>query len=135
MSPAAPTHSSSRLARLIWLGLGLICVGLAIIGALLPLMPSTVFLIMAAGCFARSSTKLENWLLNHPKFGPVLRAWRSDHAIPKSAKWIACVSMTGSFIIILLTARSKPWIVVAAGLFLFACSAWIVSRPSRAKAA
>ena len=65
-----------RAARLGWLAMGWICVALGIIGALLPLMPTTIFLILAAGCFARSSPRLEAWLLDHPRVGPTLRAWR-----------------------------------------------------------
>ena len=75
----------NRLIRASWLALGLFFVGLGIIGAILPLMPTTIFLILAAGCFARSSPRLEKWLLDHKVFGPTLRAWRADGAISRRA--------------------------------------------------
>ena len=71
----------NRLSRPAWLGLGLFFVLLGFIGALLPLMPTTIFLILAAGCFARSSPRLENWLLTHPHFGHHIVAWREKGAI------------------------------------------------------
>jgi uncharacterized membrane protein YbaN (DUF454 family) len=54
--------------------LGLIFVGLGFVGAFAPLMPTTIFLILAAACFIRSSSRLEAWVLNHPRFGPTLPA-------------------------------------------------------------
>ena len=69
------------MIRLGWLALGCLFVGLGMIGAVLPLMPTTIFLILATGCFARSSPRLEAWLLNHPRFGPTLRDWRERGAI------------------------------------------------------
>lgn len=112
-----------------WLLLGLLFVALGLVGTVLPLMPTTVFLILAAGCFARSSPKLESWLLEHPKFGPTLRAWRAEHAIPRSAKIAACLGMTGGFVIFVLAAHPHlvPALIVAA--LLAGCAAWIVSRP------
>jgi uncharacterized membrane protein YbaN (DUF454 family) len=65
----------------------------------MPLMPGAVFLIIAAWCFARSSPRLEAWLLNHPTFGKTLRDWRSDGAIPRPAKMMACAGMTFGFVV------------------------------------
>jgi len=56
----------------VWAGLGLICVALAAIGVVLPLLPTVPFLLLAAFFFARSSSRLHHWLLNHPTFGPFI---------------------------------------------------------------
>lgn len=83
----------SRHGRALWLALGWFFVILGFIGALVPLMPTTIFLIFATGCFARSSPRLEAWLLDHPRFGRSLRAWRATGAIPRNAKLLAVGGM------------------------------------------
>src|SRR5690606_12798071 len=80
-----------------WLALGLMLVGLGFIGAFVPLMPTTIFLILAAACFTRSSPRLEAWLLNHLPFGPTRRAWRAGGAVPRRAKIAACLGMAVGF--------------------------------------
>ena len=66
------------MMRAIWLVLGCVMVALGVIGAFLPVMPTTIFLILAVGCFSRSSPGLEKWLLDSPTYGPSLRAWREQ---------------------------------------------------------
>jgi len=89
MSPR-PMPRRMRLVRLGWIALGWFFTGLGVIGALLPVMPTTIFLILAAACFARGSPRLERWLLDHPRFGPTLVAWRRDGAIGRRAKGMGC---------------------------------------------
>jgi uncharacterized membrane protein YbaN (DUF454 family) len=121
---------SNRIVRAGWLALGLVCVGLGVIGAILPLMPTTIFLILAAGCFARSSPRLEAWLLNHRRFGPTLRAWRADGAIPRNGKIAACCGITLGFALFMFGAHPhwKLWLPVA--VLMAGCALYIVSRPS-----
>lgn len=78
--------------RAFWIALGCLFVGLGILGALLPLMPSTVFLILAAGCFSKSSPRLHAWLLRLPYAGPLIRNYQAGLGMPLRAKWLA-VSM------------------------------------------
>ncbi len=120
---------AARLLRPVYFVLGLVCVALGIVGAFLPLMPSTIFLILAAWCFARSSRRLEAWLLQHRRFGPILRAWRDERAIPRRAKILACTGMTLGFAIFLLGAQPGPWLLAAVFLGLVACAAYVLSRP------
>jgi uncharacterized membrane protein YbaN (DUF454 family) len=126
----APKPAGRRLARGVWLALGLTCVALGFIGAVVPLMPTTVFLILAVACFARSSPRLETWLLDHPRFGPTLRAWRQERAIPRPAKIMACLGMTLGLFLFWWGAHPRwPFLLLAAGL-LGLCAAYVVSRPA-----
>lgn len=116
--------------RVIYFSLGCLMVVLGVIGAVTPLLPTTVFLIAAAACFARSSPRLEAWLLDHPRFGPTLRDWRAFGAIARPAKITACAGMTFGFIVFSLGAR--PTVPVVAGVFLLltGCAAYVLSRPT-----
>ncbi len=120
-------HAAARYG---WLALGFFFVALGAIGALLPLMPTTIFLILAAGCFARSSPRLEAWLLDHPRFGPTLRAWRRDRAIPRKAKWLACTGIAAGYAIFLATARPHWPLGVIVATAMAACALFILSRPT-----
>lgn len=117
------------LARLCWSLLGLLFVALGVIGAFAPLLPTTIFLILAAGCFARSSKRLEGWLLHHPRFGPTLRAWRSERSIPPKAKRAACAGMALGFVLFALVAHPHAWLAVTVAICLAGCAAYIVTRP------
>ena len=74
--------------------LGIGFVGLATLGAFLPLLPTTPFLLLAVGCFARSSPRLHRKLMEHPTFGPLIRDWNEHRTIPLRAKILALSSMT-----------------------------------------
>ena len=74
------------MKRLILLGIGWVCVGLAFIGVFVPGIPTTIFLIVALWAFARSSKVFHSWLLNHKKFGPILNNWQTHKVVPPRAK-------------------------------------------------
>ncbi|WAC46771.1 YbaN family protein [Asticcacaulis sp. SL142] len=133
MSADDPTNPADKYrmtpARLIWLVAGLVMVGLGIVGAFLPLMPSTIFLIMAVWCFGKSSPRLEAWLLNHPRFGPTLRNWHERKSISRPAKVMALGGMAVGYGLFYWGAR--PNIYVAAGVLvaMAACAVYVASRP------
>lgn len=123
------------LARWVWLVAGLACVALGFIGAFVPLMPTTVFLIMAAACFARSSPRLEAWLLEHPRFGPTLRAWRKEKAIPRVGKIMACLGMAVGMSLFWWGAHPHWPLLLLVGGAIGACAAYVVTRPAPSKPA
>ena len=79
--------------RVLWLLAGLLSLGTGIVGIFLPLLPTTPFVLLAAFCFSRGSTRCERWLLTHPRFGPMVRDWREYRAIPLRAKQLAWTMM------------------------------------------
>jgi len=107
---------------------GFICVALGVIGALVPLMPSTVFFICAAACFAYASPRLEAWLLSIKFIGDPVRAWRDRGAIALPAKLLATLGMSVGLLVIVLTGADVLFIAIAAGV-LALCALFIWTRP------
>ncbi|RKZ52313.1 MAG: DUF454 domain-containing protein [Candidatus Parabeggiatoa sp. nov. 2] len=73
--------------------LGFIFVGLAALGVFLPLLPTTPFLLLAAGCFAKSSEKWHQWLISNRNFGPIIKNWHNKKCISYSTKIVAISSI------------------------------------------
>ena len=90
----SPKRHPARWRRVPWLVAGGLSLALGIVGIFVPLLPTTPFVLLAAFCFSRGSTRCEHWLLNHPRFGPMVRDWRERHAIPLRAKQLAWTMMT-----------------------------------------
>lgn len=74
------------MQRIILLIIGWLAMGLATLGVILPLLPTTPFLLLAAWCFARSSPRFHHWLLHRSLFGPYLRHWQQHRALPPRTK-------------------------------------------------
>ncbi|MFB9947667.1 YbaN family protein [Rhizobium puerariae] len=115
--------------RLLFLGLGWLFVAIGVAGAFLPVLPTTPFLLLAVACFARSSPRLEAWLLEHPKFGPPLRDWREKGAIPRKAKIAAVVMMTLSYAIFWFGTSPPFWRAVLVAALMIGPAIFVVTRP------
>lgn len=116
--------------RLVYTIVGSLAVALGVIGIFLPLLPTTPFLLVAAWAFAKSSPRLENWLVSHPRLGRPLRDWRERGAIPARAKLIAIAAMSASLIYVLLVPSIPAYGKVGAAVVLGCCAAFILTRPS-----
>ncbi|CNL50443.1 DUF454 family protein [Yersinia aldovae] len=92
------------MSRWLLIALGWLAVVLATLGVVLPLLPTTPFLLLAAGCFARSSPRFQHWLLYRSWFGSYIRSWQQHRALPPGAKWKAVL-------ITLLTFSLSLWLV------------------------
>ena len=77
--------------KCLWIFLGCLFVGLGAVGAVIPGMPTTVFLVLAAACFIRSSQKLYDWLITNKTFGPYLKDYREGKGIPLRIKIVALI--------------------------------------------
>ncbi len=87
------------LKSFVFLGVGWICIGLGVLGVLLPLLPTTPFLLLASACFVRGSPRMAAWLHQHPTFGPILFHWHQNRAIEKKVKRRANYFIVSSFIL------------------------------------
>ena len=115
--------------RHLWLLAGLAFLAIGAIGIVLPLLPTTPFLLVAAYCFTQSSPRMHRWLHGHPTFGPLISNWHQYGSIDRRSKRIA-------IIVILLTpvmtvAIGVPWWALAAQiLILGAAATFVLTRPN-----
>jgi uncharacterized membrane protein YbaN (DUF454 family) len=116
--------------RWVLLACGFVFVGLAAIGTVLPVLPTTPLLIVAAACFARSSPRFYRWLLSTRAFGPMIREWRATRSIPLRAKvWaVTLIVITGGSSLALFV--DPPWAKLVMGATLSAVIVWILRRPT-----
>lgn len=117
------------MARALWLLAGWISLILGLIGIVLPLLPTTPFILLAAFCFQRGSDRLHRWLVNHPRFGPLIADWRERGAISRKAKRNAMIALVAVFGISLLL-DVAPYILLIQAIALSAVAAFILTRPS-----
>ena len=116
----------SKLSKILLATAGTISVGLGILGIFLPVMPTTIFLIIAAYCYVRSSDKLYNWLINHKILGPYISNYHRYKAMPKRAKIVA-ISMLWISIIISSYVVSKLWVSIILIIIAISVTIYILS--------
>lgn len=117
-----------RVVRALWLAFGFICLGAGIAGIVLPLVPTTPFLLLAAFAFARGSTKVHDWLVGHPRLGPPIAAWREHGAISRRVKWMSAAAIVAIFAI--SVALAVPgYVLVIQGVVLAGVATFIWTRP------
>jgi len=119
----------SRIPKPIWFTLGMFCVGMAYIGVITPGIPFSIFLVIAAYSFARSSEKMHNWIFSHKYFGPFLTNWYQYRVFPLYAKWSMVLVMSATLVF-------TYWATGNLKLFLWtfaimaAVAIWAVKYPS-----
>lgn len=127
-SPRAAVVKEMYLRRVFWFVAGVLALLLALIGIFLPLLPTAPFVLVAAACFARSSARCERWILEHPLFGPMVRDWRANRAVPLRAKQFATVMMAVSSISSALIV--PPPLGLIPGICCAAVAIWLWRLPT-----
>lgn len=132
-SPGTETAAARRHARpvrAVFIVLGTVFLGLGAIGLVLPVLPTTPFVLLAAACYLRASERLHHRLITSRTFGPTIVAWQEHGAIPPRAKAIAIALIALTFGLSVLFVVEPPLMragLVALGIVL---SVWLLRRPS-----
>lgn len=115
--------------RSLWLAAGAASLVTGIVGIFLPLLPTTPFVLLSAFCFSRGCNRCEAWMLNHPRFGPMVRDWRRNRAVPLRAKQFATLMMTiGSVWAAFTLPPPLAWLPAA---LCAAVATWLWRLPTR----
>jgi uncharacterized protein len=117
--------------RWVYLAIGWLAVAIGTVGFALPILPSTVFFLIALWAFSRGSPRFENWLLNHRLFGPTLQAWRHHRVIPAKAKLLAVACMSASLLFIIFVVADGWMLPSAVALSMVVAVAVIFRYPSQ----
>jgi uncharacterized membrane protein YbaN (DUF454 family) len=116
------------MVRIAYLALGFISLLFGAVGIVLPLLPTVPFVLLAAFFFARSSPRLERWLVDHPSFGPHISAWRTRRAISRKGKRAALACFAASALLSLFL-LPLPWSLAPLAAAVVGGS-WIATRAS-----
>ena len=124
----------NKIKKAFWLTLGVLLVGVAYLGVLIPGLPWSTPILGATFCFAKSSPRFHAWIMNHPKFGPFIKNWSTYRVYPTAAKYLMVAVMTSSLVVFFLTvANVKATIYM--GITFALIIGWATRYPgSRAEA-
>ena len=121
-----------NLIKALWFVIGMLFLGLAYLGTIVPGLPWTTPAFLAMLCFAKSSDRWHNWLLNHKLFGPFLREWNEKSVYPTKVKWIMFISMVISLLILIVTTQNWK-LCLGVGLFMAFWMIWAIRYPGSAQ--
>ncbi len=135
-SPRPDYSDEVRKHRSITVRVVLVVVGsgfvvLGIVGVFTPVLPTTPFLLVAAGCYARASTRFYNALLRQPTFGPLIREWQRHRSIPYRTKLLAIAMMAVSLSVSIVFFVKPPWLQGALAVMGAGLAVWMYRIPSR----
>ncbi len=127
--PSAPPEAGTVM-RALWVCVGSVSLALGAVGVILPLLPTTPFVLLAAFAFARGSPRLRGWLTGNRIFGPIIADWEARGVVAPRYKAMACTAMCAVLLASVLGGLAWRLIAVQA-VFMFCAAAYVLSRPSR----
>lgn len=116
------------LSTIAWRALALISLLLGLLGVLLPGLPTVPFVLLSAFAAGKGWPAFERWLLQHPRLGPPILAWRQHGVVPRRAKWLASCMM-GLSLVVLWFSAAPLWLQGAVTVLLLLVAAWLWQRP------
>lgn len=124
---------SARRFRWAWWLLAYASLGTGIVGIFVPGLPTTVFVLIATYAASRGSERLHRYLLEHRRFGPLIRDWQAHGAVPRRAKWAATWAMLACTALLLAVmlgnASHRAWMVMPPIVCMAAVALWLWRRP------
>ena len=118
-----------KIPRFVLIVLGWICVGIAFIGIFTPGIPTTPLLIVALWAFSKSSKKLHTWLINHKRFGPILKNWEAHKVVSKNAKITMVILQIIAVIFFYWSTKSLLYSLILVVVLIFVAK-YVLSLPS-----
>lgn len=119
------------LRKPLLLGTGWACVGLGAVGIVMPIFPTTPFLLVAVWAFSKSSPEMADRIRNHPVAGRFVRDWQDEGVIPVPAKLIALTMMSVMLAYLQFWSDTPGWAVITAAAVMAGAAGYILTRPSR----
>lgn len=116
--------------RWTYFGIGWGFFGLGVLGAFLPVLPTTPLMIVALWAFTKSSERFQHWLYNHAIFGPPLQRWIEYQVIPNNAKMAAIGAMTVSLAYLFIFTTTPIPVLVGTTALMLGAAWYILSKPS-----
>lgn len=119
-----------RSVRLLYFAAGWLCLALGAAGVVLPVLPTTPFVLLAAWCFSKSSKRLYSWLLSHRTFGPYIVAWEQHRVIPLHAKILSTSIIVPLIGYMLIASPAPAWAKVLAVALVVWGQIYVWTKPS-----
>lgn len=128
--PVVNKHSSMTVRVLLVIA-GSLCLVLAVVGVFTPVLPTTPFVLLAAACYARASTRFHDRLLANRTFGPLIREWQRYRSIPRRTKILAIAMMATTLSVSIVFFVEPAWLKAALAAFGAVLAFWMYRIPSR----
>lgn len=113
------------MKKYMYMTLGFVCLGMAYVGVIVPGIPFSIFLVIAAWAFAKSNDRMHQWLYNHKYFGPFLTNWVNKKVFPTKGKYAMIIVMSSSLLFLWFTTENIKAVAWSGGFMaLVAVWAW-----------